>query len=188
MAADHPPEEAAWVQGHAHDPNPLPPPGDGDFVLRLAGGLEVTWALAALAALPQCEVSGCLIVSTGHGTSGPFTFGGVRLVDLVRLVLHEARGRQADAAGAGEQAGGLAAGLAAGPGGWRSVDVVSADGFGTRLLPAHLAETGEPPILLALRREGQMLTRAQGLVRLVVPGERDDALRQVKWVARVEIR
>jgi hypothetical protein len=29
------------------------------------------------------------------------------------------------------------------------------------------------------------LTRAQGLVRLIVPHERDDALRQVKWVTRI---
>jgi hypothetical protein len=75
--------------------------------------------------------------------------------------------------------------------GWQHVDVVSADGFGTRLLPAHLAgsdaEAEAPPIVLALRRDGEPLTRAQGLVRLIVPSERDDALRQVKWVARVEI-
>ena len=161
MAAAPPPEEdASWLHGHAHEPNPLPPPGDGAFVVRLPGGEEQVVSPAALAALPQCEVPGCLIVSTGHGASGPFTFGGVRLADL----------------------------LAQAAGDWRSVDVVSADGFGTRLLPAHLADEGAGPILLALRCDGAPLTRAGGLVRLIVPSEREDALRQVKWVARVEIR
>jgi len=35
--------------------------------------------------------------------------------------------------------------------------------------------------------DGATLTRAQGLVRLIVPSETDDALRQVKWVGRIEI-
>ena len=171
MAARHPPEEAAWVHGHAHDPNLLPPEGDGHFVVRIPSGLEIPFTTAALAQLPYSEIDGCLIVSTGHGTSGPFTFGGVLLTDLLSHVLGQAVG----------QAAGQAEGLTA----LRQVDVISADGFGTRLFPAHLA--GGEPILLAYRRDGQLLTRAQGLVRLVVPTERDDALRQVKWVARVEI-
>jgi hypothetical protein len=169
MAADHPPAEPAWVHGHAHEPNPLPPPGDGEFILRTPLGEELVFAVAALAALPYAEAAGCLIVSTGHGASGPFTFGGVRLLDLL-----------AHAAGlAGRQAAWLA--------GWRWVDVISTDGFGTRLTPEDLAAAGERPIVLAWRRDGLLLTRAQGLVRLVVPTEHDDALRQVKWVARIEI-
>jgi DMSO/TMAO reductase YedYZ molybdopterin-dependent catalytic subunit len=175
MAAEHPPEDAAWVHGHAHDPNPLPPAGDGSFVVRRPAGEEVDFSVETLAALPQCEVVGCLIVSTGHGTSGPFTFGGVRLADLLAYVLTEARAAAHTATHAAERAA------------WHWVDVISADGFGTRLFPAHLAETGEPPILLAVRRDGQPLTREQGLTRLIVPSERDDALRQVKWVARIEI-
>lgn len=167
MAARHPPEEAAWVHGHAHDPNLLPPEGDGHFVVHTPSGQEIPFTTASLAQLPYSEVGGCLIVSTGHGTSGPFTFGGVLLAELLAHVLGQAAG----------QAEGLAA--------WRQVDVISADGFGTRLFPAHLA-TGEP-ILLAYHRDGQPLTRTQGLVRLVVPAERDDALRQVKWIARIEI-
>jgi hypothetical protein len=35
--------------------------------------------------------------------------------------------------------------------------------------------------------DGTPLTRAQGLVRLIVPSETDDALRQVKWVQRIEV-
>jgi DMSO/TMAO reductase YedYZ molybdopterin-dependent catalytic subunit len=168
MAAGHGLEEAAWVYGHAHEPNPLPPAGGGDFVVRTPDGEQVIFTVAALAQLPYTEVEGCLIVSTGHGTSGPFTFGGVRLDMLLAYVL-----------------GRVMSGQAAGPANWRQVDVISADGFGTRLTPADLA-SGRPT-LLAYRRDGQPLTRAQGLVRLVAPDEHDDALRQVKWVARVEL-
>jgi hypothetical protein len=35
--------------------------------------------------------------------------------------------------------------------------------------------------------DGAALTREQGLVRLIVPSERDDALRQVKWLATITI-
>ena len=41
--------------------------------------------------------------------------------------------------------------------------------------------------LLALEIDGRPLSRAQGLVRLVVPGETDDALRQVKWVSEIRV-
>ncbi|MCB0026115.1 MAG: hypothetical protein KDD91_23950, partial [Caldilinea sp.] len=73
--------------------------------------------------------------------------------------------------------------------GWQQVDVVSGDGFGTRLTPADLvgAPAGRPP-LLAYMLDGAEMTRQAGLVRLVVPAETDDALKQVKWIARLEIR
>ena len=41
--------------------------------------------------------------------------------------------------------------------------------------------------VLAYALDGQLLSRAQGLVRLIVPSERDDALRQVKWVREVRV-
>lgn len=104
-----------------------------------------------------------MIASTGHPPSGPFTFGGVRLVDL----LH--------AHGIDES------------GGWAFADVVSDDGFGTRI-DARETQAAARPILLATALDGTPLRRDQGLVRLIVPGETDDALRQVKWVARVEVR
>ena len=69
---------------------------------------------------------------------------------------------------------------------WHTVDVVSADGFGTRLRQTDLAvEPAQRPTLLAHTLDGQPLTRAQGLIRLIVPSETDDALRQVKWVAQL---
>ena len=67
------------------------------------------------------------------------------------------------------------------------MEVVSGDGFGTRALRTELTEPTPRPILLAHTLDGQPLTRADGLVRLIVPSETDDALRQVKWVAQVRI-
>ena len=155
------PAEPAWLHGHAHDPNPIAPPGDGSFDVRLPAGQRVHLPLAYLRSLPYTTVAHCFIVSTGHGTSGPFVFGGVRLADLLAHLL----------AGAN----------------WQVLDVVSADGFGTRLTPGDLAGAGQP-ILLAYDLDGTPLTRARGLVRLIVPSETDDALRQVKWVEHIEIQ
>lgn len=168
MAAGHAPEEEHdWVSGHAHEPNPLPPQGDGGFFVQTAGGAGIALTVVALLVMPYTEVGGCLIVSTGHGASGPFTFGGVRLDDVLAHVTR------------------LAAGQVQGQLVWRYVNVISADGFGTRLFPAHL--TGGHPILLAYRRDGEPLTREQGLVRLIVPDDTKDALRQVKWIAKIVI-
>jgi hypothetical protein len=124
--------------------------------------------VADLAALPQKSVIDSYIVSTGHGTSGPFRFDGVTLRDLLAAYAVND---------------------------WSYADVVSADGFGTRVYSQEIErETGPEattpsvrPILLATICDGKTLTRAQGLVRLIVPQETDDALRQVKWVARLEI-
>jgi DMSO/TMAO reductase YedYZ molybdopterin-dependent catalytic subunit len=67
--------------------------------------------------------------------------------------------------------------------------VISADGFGNRIFAEELGNVeGQRPMLLATTVDGRPMTRAQGLVRLIVPSETDDALRQVKWIARIEIR
>ena len=160
---------------HAHDPNPLPPSPDADLTVHLPDGSARRIAPAALRSLDlvpagrlpehaasakQVTVPDCYIVSTGHGTSGPFSFTGLRLLDLVDLLW---------------------------TGDWGQVEVVSADGFGTRALRAELAEPTPRPVILAHTLEGRPLSRADGLVRLIVPSETDDALRQVKWVAHVRI-
>ena len=160
--------EPVWIHKHVHEPNPDPPTHDPDIVLRLPNQHQRTVSVADLDKLPQYEVSNCYIVSTGHGTSGPFSFSGVRLADFVAAYVPP------DTT-------------------WNSVDVVSEDGFGNRVfageLMAELTEDGsDRPILLATRLGGQPMTRAQGLVRLIVPSETDDALRQVKWIGRIEIR
>ncbi|HAJ35175.1 MAG TPA: hypothetical protein DCL15_05735 [Chloroflexi bacterium] len=161
-AHDHAAGAPAWLHGHSHEPNPHPPPGDATMRL-IAAGQERQLTPDFLATLPRVEVGDCFIVSTGHGASGPFTFGGVALQAVLATF--------------------LPAGFV-----WRHVDVVSSDGFGARLTPEELSAAADGrPVILALTRDGAPLTRDAGLVRLIVPGEKDDALKQVKWVARIEI-
>lgn len=152
--------ETEWHPPHAHDPNPAPPDNDPTLWLDGQDG-RVRLAPDDLAALPQQSVSDCYIVSTGHGTSGPFAFGGPRLVDAIDQF-------------AGEN--------------WSAADVISADGFRTRLTAAALRAPSGRPVLLALEIDGQPLSREAGLVRLIVPDESDDALRQVKWVREIIVR
>lgn len=157
------PQEPAWVHGHAHEPNPAPPSPETHFTVQLPNDHVSTWDVADLQQLPTTTVADCYIVSTGHGTSGPFTFAGVRLQDFLVQVL----GKNGE---------------------WQRLDVISSDGFGTRLTVSDLAqESVDRPSLLAHTLNDQPLTRAQGLIRLIVPTEIDDALRQVKWVARIII-
>ena len=150
-------------QPHSHDPNPEPPTSSPDFWLILpdAGKQQVT--LAQLQQLPRTNVPNCFIVSTGHGTSGPFTFTGVRLSDFVAHFVP-----------------------ANSP--WTTIEVLSADGFGNRVCRQELETEQERPILLADTINGIPLSRQQGLVRLIVPSETDDALRQVKWIEQIELK
>lgn len=160
---------------HSHEPNPLPPSPDADLTVHLPDGTAHRITPAALRSLDfgqasripehaasamQVTVPNCYIVSTGHGTSGPFSFTGLRLLDLVDLLW---------------------------PCDWTHVEVVSGDGFGTRALRTELTKPTQRPVILAHTLDRQPLARAGGLVRLIVPSETDDALRQVKWVAHVHI-
>lgn len=155
--------EPDWVHGHSHEPNPTPPDADAQVNVCMRGGPERIFTVEDLYAFPYAEVHNCTIVSTGHGTTGPFTFGGVCLAEIVARALP--------------------------PGAtWAWVDVAGADGFGTRLAPVDLEIAGnERPVILAYTKNGVPLTRAAGLVRLIVPDAVDDALRQVKWVSRIDI-
>ena len=147
------------LQPHSHEPNPEPPNLNPAFRLSVPGGQEWLLTAAALATLPQTAVDGCYIVSTGHGTSGPFTFSGVTLGDLIAQYYS---------------------------GAWEEAGIVSADGFGNRVY-ANEIEGTQRPILFATHIDGRPLTREEGLVRLIVPSEVDDALRQVKWIERVAV-
>ncbi|MDX1663917.1 MAG: molybdopterin-dependent oxidoreductase [Candidatus Promineifilaceae bacterium] len=150
------------LRPHTHDPNPKPPTADATFILKRPDGDETRITVRDLHDLPQAVVPGCLIVSTGHGTSGPFTFTGVTLYDLLQHYVTEP---------------------------WREVEVIGADGFGNRVEHHELAEPDPAgPILLAHSVDGGRMEREEGLVRLVVPSERDDALRQVKWIGRINVR
>jgi DMSO/TMAO reductase YedYZ molybdopterin-dependent catalytic subunit len=124
-------------------------------------GTVATITVEDLAGLPQQSANNCYIISTGHGTSGPFHFEGVTLGDLL-AAYHVTT--------------------------WSHADVVSVDGFGTRIHHQETHTPATPPILLATACNSKPLTRAQGLVRLIVPHETDDALRQVKWVARIDVK
>lgn len=149
---------------HTHDPNPTPPSNDPTFVFVGPDGYETLVTIPELERLPQTTVSECYIVSTGHGTSGPFTFAGVTLLDLIQSWLNS----DTD---------------------WSQVEVISADGFGNRVMADELRSPDSArPILLSTRLDGQRMTREQGLVRLIVPSEKDDALRQVKWVRRIVVK
>lgn len=152
--------EPAWLHPHVHEPNPVPSLTDTTFVLTRPDGTHANITIADLALLPQQSATDCYIVSTGHGTSGPFHFEGVAFSDLL---------------------------VAYGVTDWRYADVISADNFGTRIHRHELNTPATRPILLTLACDGAPLTRTLGLVRLIVPHEHDDALRQVKWVARIEI-
>lgn len=148
-----------WIPPHSHDPNPVPPNNDPALMLH-TGSEIVRLTPCELASFPQFMLPHCYIVSTGHGTTGPFTFQGIRIIDLVtRYAKFE----------------------------WARVDIISDDGFGTRLLRRALETMGDRPAILALMINGRPLRRDEGLVRLVVPDEKEDALQQVKWVSEIRV-
>lgn len=150
------------LQPHSHDPNPAPPSDSPSFVLRLPDGQNETISVQALRELPETAVADCYIVSTGHGTSGPFTFSGVTLLTFIQ---HHWQGE------------------------WSQVEVISGDKFGNRVTAAELFQPDPAgPILLATEMDERPLTRQEGLIRMIVPSEIDDALRQVKWVEQINIR
>ncbi len=150
------------LRPHSHDPNPEPPSSDAAFTVRWPNG-ESVYTPADLQQFPALTLSNCFIVSTGHGTSGPFSFSGVPLLTLIEHVL-------------GPQPV------------WTEVSVVSGDGFGVRLYRQEVVSLPPTrPALLAYSLDGRTLTRSEGLVRLIEPNETDDALRQVKWIARIDI-
>jgi DMSO/TMAO reductase YedYZ molybdopterin-dependent catalytic subunit len=131
----------------------------------LPDGREEAITIQFLDTFPLTFLPDSYIVSTGHGTSGPFNFGGI---PLRSLLTHPA-------------------GLFPN---YDHVEVISADGFGTRIYRSEL-EKGDGlsrPVLLAWILDGLPMSREQGAVRLVVPTETDDALRQVKWIGRINIR
>jgi hypothetical protein len=151
------------LRPHSHEPNPQPPTADPTIRLVTPDEREILVTVEELREeYPAVTLPDCYIVSTGHGTSGPFVFTGVSLLDLVQRYARES---------------------------WSQLEAISADGFGNRVMAAELVESDPAgPILLAYAINRNQLTRQGGLVRMIVPGEKDDALRQVKWLAIVRIR
>lgn len=149
-----------WIPPHSHDSNPTPPNDDPALMLHTGSGI-VRLTPDELAHFPQFILPHCYIVSTGHGTTGPFTFQGVRVIDLATRY---AKSR------------------------WVYIDILSGDGFGTRLLREALEAMGDRPAILALMINGRPLKREEGLVRLIVPDEKENALQQVKWVSEIHLQ
>lgn len=143
---------------HAHDPNPLPPTDDPAIHIVAPTGTTLV-TVADLRALPARTLPNSYIVSTGHGASGPFVFAGATLEEVIARYA---------------------------VGSWTAATVVSADGFGTRVTAGEWRDSSRP-ILLAYAIDGRPLTRAAGLVRLIVPTETDEALRQIKWVEAIRL-
>lgn len=146
---------------HSHDPNLVPPEGDGSFELIFSNGRSQTVTVDDLRGMRKTAVSNCYIISTGHGTSGPFTFAGVTLLDFVTTYSTHSNSQ---------------------------VEVISADGFGNRVMMKELVQKTDRPIILAYEIDGEPLGRESGLVRLIVPSETDDALRQVKWIGEIRLK
>ena len=153
------------LRPHAHEPNPDPPSADPTIIFVDPAGAETRITVDDLQSLPRTSIPECYIVSTGHGTSGPYTFAGVSLLDLIQSRLAPRVS-------------------------WSQVEVISADGFGNRVMATELRRPwpADRPIMLSYLRDDRKLTRRQGLVRMIVPSETDDALRQVKWVKRIVVR
>ncbi len=147
---------------HSHEPNAHPPSDDAKLQVTGPGLAPLVLAVEALMDLPAMEQADCYIVSTGHGTSGPFRFAGPA---LSAVAAH--------------------CGIAD----FQSARVTSGDGFYTILTAPEIAESRPGhTVMLALMKDGQALTRAQGLVRLVVPTEKDNALKQIKWISHIDFR
>lgn len=159
MPSDH---DHDPLRPQSHDPNPAPPSPDPAFTLITTAGQSHILTPDDLSRLPQSHSRPFYIVTTSHGTAGPFIFSGVTLLDLL------------------QQFSPLPAQF--------QLEAISGDGFGTRIEGQELRHPhANGPILLATHRDGQILTRPQGLVRLIVPSETDDALRQVKWLTTLRL-
>ncbi|MFT5196588.1 MAG: hypothetical protein ACI9EW_002816 [Cellvibrionaceae bacterium] len=167
------------LQPHSHDNNPQPPdnnptiyfyylPQDSPSQDKHAAASKKAISLADLMADYVQTVIPAYTYMTDHGIHGPYKLEGVALLDLIEQEV----GKTSQ---------------------WNSVEVVSADGFGNRLMRDELVPADNSlgldyaPALICHRSNGEMLRRMQGLVRLVVPTETDNALRQVKWVREIRL-
>lgn len=155
--------ESDPLRPHAHVDNPDPPDADPTLYFVDLAGRETAVSLTSLLRdYPQAMIP-AYTYTTDHGQHGPYRLAGVSL----RAFL--------DHHGAWSAA-------------WQSVAVISADGFGNRVLRQELVAESGDPLLLCTHIDGERLARRRGLVRLVAPSETENALRQVKWVRRIELR
>lgn len=150
------------LQPHSHDNNPEPPYIDPTIIFVAPSGAKKEISLADLMADYDQTTIPAYTYMTDHGMHGPYKLEGVGLMDLINQEL----GVQAE---------------------WNEVEVISADEFGNRLYRNELVPADHDPVLICHRSNNEQLRRIQGLVRLVVPSETDNALRQVKWVREIRV-
>ncbi len=136
-----------------------PPDDITAITVTLPDGSQQTIDVADLAQMKRSAVSYSFV--TDHGVHGPYRLGGVALSDLLTAVL------PADME-------------------FGRVSVISADDFATTFDKDDL-RPNDTPMLLCDSSDDQQLTRQRGLIRLVVPADHDDALRQIKWVRTIAI-
>ena len=149
------------LRPHSHANNALIPDADTTIFLNVLNQEIIEISLEYLQSDYQTSVLESYTYQTDHGRHGPYRLEGVRLIDLIGKYVSQ-----------GSE--------------WNQVEVLSADGFGNRIYKTEILEASEA-ILLCFRSNGGALERQYGLVRLVVPFETDNALRQVKWVRTINV-
>lgn len=149
------------LQPHSHDNNESPPDNNLDLVLTRPDGSITEIPAATLDNYPQAVIPQ-YEYTTDHGKHGPYRLTGVALYDLIQQEVATD---------------------------WQEVEVLSADGFGNRVFRSELEQpVAAGPILLCTHSDGRPLGRAEGAIRLVVPSETDNALRQIKWVHEIRVK
>lgn len=147
------------LNAHSHDNNIELPDYNGRIQLIHPNGRTQT--INDLSPYPIATIP-TYSYTTDHGRHGPYKLTGVALRDLLTTE--------------------LATGTA-----WTQAEVISADGYGNRIWAKELQNNPADPILLCTHSNGRELTRQQGAIRLVVPSETDNALRQIKWVQTIRV-
>lgn len=147
------------LKPHKHSNNTTPPRGNSNITLYNTDSSSVELSLEQLQMNYPPSIIPAYTYVTDHGVHGPYKLEGVSLKDLITKEVKTP---------------------------WSELEVLSADGFGNRLSKEEIFAKGDP-IMLYFKTDGEMLTKQHGLVRLVVPSETDNALRQIKWVKTINV-
>jgi DMSO/TMAO reductase YedYZ molybdopterin-dependent catalytic subunit len=139
-----------------HHNNTTIPETNSDIYLELATKESKLSLEDLMTKYPQSVIEAYTYV-TNHGVHGPYRLEGVSLLDLIPEMFAA----------------------------WSSVEVISADGFANTLSKAELLAAKEPAMLYYLS-DGKSLEPKHGPIRLVVPSETNNAIRQIKWVKRIQ--
>ena len=145
------------LRPHSHDNNVIIPDDPVTLLLTIGDLTLHEISLEALARYPQSSL--IYRYTTDHGPQGPYTLSGVALEDIIPAGFTESL---------------------------HEVEAISADGFGNRIDSAEIFDR-DKRILLCTHSDGEPLSRQHGLIRLVVPSETDNALRQIKWVKTIRL-